>query len=97
MATQPDCKEAPGVKAPVIDPTRCEGSGACLEICPYRVFALRRPEARAFVRLPLLTLLRVATHGGRQAIADRPRDCRACELCVSACPTAAIAIEPVDR
>ena len=93
MTERPECKEAAGVKTPVIDHSLCEGSGACVQICPYHVFVLHRLGAREFLRLPLVTKLKVVAHGGRQAFADQAGDCRACELCVTACPTAAIAIE----
>ena len=72
-----------------IDPRRCEGSRACLRVCPEDVFALRVVSAE----LPLLVKWRVALHGGQQAVVARPEACTGCGLCVAACPDRAVALK----
>ena len=74
----------------LIDRSRCEAKNACVRVCPYNVFEVRKltqPERQA---LSLLSRLRVFVHGGKQAFAVRADDCHACGLCVTACPEDAI-------
>ena len=90
-----DCKQPPGVVAPVIDASRCEGKEDCLRVCPYDVFEVRkltRDENRA---LPLGPRLKVWVHGGKQAFVVRGDQCHACGLCVAACPEKAIVLRRV--
>jgi NAD-dependent dihydropyrimidine dehydrogenase PreA subunit len=85
-----DCKQPANVVTPVIDSHKCEGAGDCKDVCPYGVFALRnltKPESKA---LPLGPWLKVLIHGGKQAFVVNGDECRACGLCVAACPEKAI-------
>ena len=89
-ASQNDCKQPPGVVAPAIDRTRCEGKENCVAVCPYDVFEMRvltKDEKRA---LPFFARLKAAAHGNRQAFAVLAEACHACGLCVQACPERAI-------
>jgi NAD-dependent dihydropyrimidine dehydrogenase PreA subunit len=73
-----------------IDNRRCEGKAACLRVCPTRVFRLdKAPKG-----LPLLARLKVAAHGGKQAIVFDPEACIGCMQCVEACPEDAIMVRP---
>jgi NAD-dependent dihydropyrimidine dehydrogenase PreA subunit len=94
IASKPDesCKQAPGIFTPAIDRTRCEGKADCVVICPYDVFELDilPPEDRA--GLGALAKLRGFVHGWKQAFAVNAEACRACGLCVSACPEKAITL-----
>jgi 4Fe-4S ferredoxin len=45
MSAEPDCKQAPGVFAPVIDRNRCEGKEECVKVCPYDVFTMGKLPA----------------------------------------------------
>lgn len=85
-----DCKQDPGVFAPVVDRTRCEGKADCVVICPYNVFELDilPPEDRA--ELPLMAKIKGTLHGWKQSFAVNADACRACGLCVQACPEKAI-------
>jgi 4Fe-4S ferredoxin len=40
--------------------------------------------------LGFLTRFKVFVHGGKQGFVERPADCHACGLCVTACPEKAI-------
>jgi 4Fe-4S ferredoxin len=85
-----DCKAAPGSWKPVVDPARCEGKSDCVEVCPYDVFQVRRIDEPTYRALPLLARLKVRVHGMKTSYAIGAADCRACGLCVVACPEDAI-------
>ena len=91
--TEPDCKQDPGVFAPVIDRARCDGKSDCVVICPYDVFELDilPPEGRA--GLGLMARVKGTLNGWKQSFAVRADACRACGLCVSTCPEKAIKLE----
>ena len=84
------CAADPGAWIPRVDRGRCEGKGDCNDVCPHDVFGVRTIEAGDFQRLPLLSKLKSIAHGKRTAYVDAPDRCRACGLCVVACPERAI-------
>lgn len=85
-----DCKADPGAFRPLIDFRRCEGKRDCIEVCPYDVFEVRRIDDADFAPLPLKAKLKQIVHGRQVAYALRADQCRACGLCVVACPQGAI-------
>ncbi len=93
-SSKPDdaCKQSPGIFTPVIDRARCEGKADCVVICPYNVFELDILPAED--RAPLSTLAKIKgfVHGWKQSFAVNAEACRACGLCVSACPEKAITL-----
>ena len=91
-ATESNCAKAPGEFVPIIDPSRCEGKADCARVCPYDVFEIRTIDDDTRRGLPVLTRLKIWIHGNRQAVAVRSDDCRACGLCVTACPEDAITL-----
>jgi NAD-dependent dihydropyrimidine dehydrogenase PreA subunit len=91
------CDETPGRVVPAVDPRRCENKGPCVEACPYNVFEIRALTAAERGKLSLLTGLKVWAHGGKQAFVIRPDECRACGLCVTACPEKAITLRKVPN
>ena len=78
---------------PHIDRRRCEGKSDCLAVCPYDVFEVQRITPSDYSALPLLARLKSLLHRRRTAYAVRAPDCRACGLCVVACPEKAITLE----
>lgn len=84
------CKADPGVFRPQIDPRRCEGKGACVAVCPYDVFEFGPIADEIFDAMPPLTRLKIWAHGRKTAYTPRADACRACGLCVVACPERAI-------
>ncbi len=84
------CPEPPGAWGPLIDRGGCEAKGECERVCPESVFALRALTAAEKADLGWLARLKLAFHGGKQAFAVNADACRACGLCVAACPERAI-------
>ena len=84
-----DCKE-PGRLQPVIDRARCEAKADCVRVCPYHVFEVRSLGTADKAALGRLARLKAFVHGNRQAFVVDPASCRACGLCVAACPEDAI-------
>ncbi len=91
------CRGAPGRVRPSIDRNRCEAKEACIAVCPYRVLEIRPLEAADRAGLSWRGRARAWAHGGRQAYAVRPADCRACGECVKACPEDAIRLVAAER
>ncbi len=84
------CKQAPGAFMPVIDRGRCEGKADCVVICPYNVFELDIIPVADRASLGFTGKLKGILHGWKQAYAVNADACRACGLCVAACPEKAI-------
>jgi NAD-dependent dihydropyrimidine dehydrogenase PreA subunit len=88
------CRAEPGAYAPVVDRQRCEGKEECVAVCPYGVFEVRRIDDADFQALSFLGRLKSRAHGRRTAYTPKADACRACGLCVVACPEHAIALLP---
>jgi NAD-dependent dihydropyrimidine dehydrogenase PreA subunit len=71
-----------------VDPMRCEGKKTCAQICPAGVFRMEK----APTSLPVMVLVKVFVHGGRQAVVANEAACTACMKCVDACPERAIRV-----
>lgn len=62
-----------------VDPERCDGTGACIEVCCYE---------------DAITLQTVAVNGQQvQRAVVTPANCAGCGACVSACPNQAIDVQ----
>ena len=89
-----DCRADPGAFAPRVDHAKCEGKRDCVDVCPYHVFEVRRIDDADYARLGLLARLKSRVHGRMTAYAPNADGCRACGLCVVACPEHAIRLAP---
>ena len=86
------CKAVEATWHPVVDRTRCEGKSDCVQVCPYDVFEVRRIDDAEYRALPLLARVKLFVHGKKTAYTPNAADCRACGLCVVACPEHAITL-----
>jgi NAD-dependent dihydropyrimidine dehydrogenase PreA subunit len=77
---------------PRVDRSRCEGKSECVLVCPYGVFEVRSMDEADFRALSFFGRLKSRAHGKQTAYTPRADDCRACGLCVVACPENAIAL-----
>lgn len=85
-----ECKAAPGTYTPVVDRARCEAKAECVEVCPYNIFKVGPINPDDFNKLSFLGRLKSRAHGKLTAYTPNAADCRACGLCVVACPEKAI-------
>jgi NAD-dependent dihydropyrimidine dehydrogenase PreA subunit len=90
--TEPNCKQPPGLFAPVVNGKTCEAKGDCERVCPYDVFTVRTLTAQERGAMSPLGRLKLFVHGGKQAFVTAPDQCHACGLCVTACPENAITL-----
>lgn len=89
-----NCRASPGSYRPEVDPRRCEGKAACVTVCPYHVFEVGRMAAETFDAMPFLVKLKILAHGRKTAFTPNADACRACGICVEACPEQAIKLVP---
>ena len=92
MRNAADCKQQPGVLIPVIDRNRCEGKGECARVCPESVFAIDTLPAEMRSGLSLKGRIKGFAHRWQHALLVNPNACKACGLCVVACPESAISL-----
>jgi NAD-dependent dihydropyrimidine dehydrogenase PreA subunit len=79
-----------------VDRARCEGKSDCDAVCPYDVFDVGRMEDADFAQLGFLAKLKSRAHRRMTAYTPRADACRACGLCVVACPEQAITLMPAS-
>lgn len=86
------CDAPAGWWTPVVDRNRCEAERDCVDVCPNDVFEVRRIEPDDFAALARRTQLKVIVHRRLTAYTPNAAACRACGLCVVACPQDAITL-----
>jgi NAD-dependent dihydropyrimidine dehydrogenase PreA subunit len=86
----------PGVFAPVVDRSRCEGKAECVAVCPVSVFEVRRIDDADFAALGVFAKLKSMAHGRKTAYTPGAANCQACGQCVAACPEKAIKLARVS-
>jgi 4Fe-4S ferredoxin len=91
-STTPGCKQPPGTLVPIVNLKRCEGKGDCADVCPEDVFVIRRIDDEDYQGLAALNRFKLRVHGMKVAYTPNADACRACGLCVSACPEHAITL-----
>lgn len=92
MPENKDCKQEAGVFTPIIDRNRCEGKAECVPVCPYSVFTVGTLPKDQRTGLTFIGRLKGSAHKWQQALLVSPESCRACGLCVKACPEHAITL-----
>jgi NAD-dependent dihydropyrimidine dehydrogenase PreA subunit len=90
--TGAQCTAEPGAFRPVVNRKRCEGKSDCVAVCPYDVFEVGPIDAAEYAALPALARFKLWAHGKQTAYTPRADACRACGLCVAACPEKAITL-----
>ncbi len=88
------CNAPGGIWTPVIDHGRCEAKSDCVVVCPNDVFEIRRIDDGDFADLGTFAKFRVMAHRRQTAYTPNADACRACGLCVVACPESAISLVP---
>jgi NAD-dependent dihydropyrimidine dehydrogenase PreA subunit len=82
-----------GMYVPVVNRNKCEGKAACVDVCPYTVFEVRRMEDVDYSALSWIGKLKSSIHDRATAYTPRGDQCHACGLCVAACPEQAIILK----
>lgn len=87
-----ECTAEGGRFTPKVDHGKCEGKEDCAAVCPYDVFEVRKIDDADFEALGFLARLKKRAHRRQSAYTPGADGCRACGMCVVACPEKAITL-----
>ncbi|MFT3776571.1 MAG: 4Fe-4S binding protein [Minicystis sp.] len=87
-----ECRAEAGTYTPRVNRSKCEGKDDCVEVCPYDVFEVRRMDDADFAQLGFFAQLKSRAHKRQTAYTPGADRCKACGLCVVACPEKAITL-----
>ncbi len=87
------CRADPGRWVPIVDPAKCEGKEDCVGVCPYSVFELGTLTETEYRSLGLVGRMKARAHDRKTSRTPRASACRACGLCVVACPEHAVRLQ----
>lgn len=73
-----------------VDFNRCEGKDACVVVCAYDVFEVRKIDKEDYRNLTFVGKVKNRVHRGMVAYTTNADQCRACGLCLKVCPEQAI-------
>jgi 4Fe-4S ferredoxin len=82
---------------PIVNLSKCESRGPCIEACPYDVFEMKPISTKQFFTLNAIGKIKTIVHGKNKAFAVNADKCSGCGLCVSACPEKAIKFSIIDK
>jgi 4Fe-4S ferredoxin len=86
------CRADAAAWVPVVDREKCEGKAECVGVCPYSVFELGTLTDVEYRSLGFVGRAKARHHDLRTARTPRAAECRACGLCVVACPEDAVTL-----
>jgi 4Fe-4S ferredoxin len=91
-----ECKHPAGTMIPVVNFSKCEAKGPCIEVCPYDVFEMQEIKPADYSTLTIAGKIKTFVHGKSKAYAVNADKCQGCGLCVVACPEKAITLAKVS-
>lgn len=86
------CQAPAGTWRPVVNRSKCEGKRDCVDVCPHDVFRVERMADADFAALGWVAKLKAIAHKRMTAYTPNADACRACGLCVVACPERAVSL-----
>lgn len=90
-----NCAQLPGLFTPIVNFGKCEGKADCVTVCPENVFEIRRITDEDLAKRNFFQRFKLRVHGYRVAYTPNADSCKACGLCVTACPEKAITLVKV--
>jgi 4Fe-4S ferredoxin len=94
LRTGERCRAPALAWVPIVDREKCEGKQECVDVCPYSVFELGVLTDEEHAALSFTGRIKARRHDRRTARTPQAAACRACGLCVVACPEDAITLRP---
>lgn len=88
------CLAPPRSWVPIVDINKCEGKVECVAVCPYSVFELGTLTDAEYSNLTFVRKMKARRHDRKVSRTPKADACRACGLCVVACPEDAVSLQP---